>query len=93
MIPLQAKATVDATVQHTIKAKPETAMTPEELSEYYNKLCALPPSTKRLVIIDNDTGEPSGFARGFDLPCVAARHQLQPFRRRTGHLMQSQEDG
>lgn len=56
MLPLQTKVQVDANI-NTIKAKPELAMTPQELSEYYEKLRALPPSTKPLVI-ENDTGEP-----------------------------------
>lgn len=59
LIPLQAKVTATSTIEHTIKAKPETKMTQEELADYYNKLRALPPSTKPLVIIDNDTGEPA----------------------------------
>ncbi|MFK4536182.1 hypothetical protein ABIA00_004365 [Bradyrhizobium ottawaense] len=58
LIPLQAKMTSEVSVEHTIKAKPETKMTQEELADYYNKLRALPPSTKPLVVIDNDTGEP-----------------------------------
>lgn len=57
LLPLQGKVQFEGTVAHTIKAKPETAMTPGELAEYYNKLRALPPSTKPLVIVD-DTGEP-----------------------------------
>ena len=32
-------------------------MTPQELSEYYQKLLLLPASTKPLII-ENDTGEP-----------------------------------
>lgn len=57
MVPLQAKVQVEANV-NVIKAKPELAMTAQELADYYAKLRALPPSTKPLVIIDNDTGEP-----------------------------------
>ncbi|MCJ9728983.1 hypothetical protein [Bradyrhizobium sp. PRIMUS42] len=58
LIPLQAKVTATSTIEHTIKAKPEPTMTPEELADYYNKLRALPASSKPLVVIDNDTGEP-----------------------------------
>ncbi|MCK1305261.1 MULTISPECIES: hypothetical protein [unclassified Bradyrhizobium] len=58
LLPLQGKVQFEGTVEHTIKAKAETAMTQEELAEYYNHLRALPASTKPLVIIDNDTGEP-----------------------------------
>ncbi|MEY9136141.1 hypothetical protein ACVIWV_007287 [Bradyrhizobium diazoefficiens] len=58
LIPLQAKVTGDFNIDHTIKAKPETQMTPQELADYYRKLRALPASNKPLVIIDNDTGEP-----------------------------------
>jgi hypothetical protein len=59
LIPIQGKVQCEGTVEHTIiKAKPETQMTPQELADYYNKLRALRPSTKPLVIIDNDTGEP-----------------------------------
>jgi hypothetical protein len=56
MIPLQAKIDGDANVNHIIKAKPEELMTPQELAEYYKKLCDLPASSKPLVI-DYDTGE------------------------------------
>jgi hypothetical protein len=56
MIPLQAKIDGDVNVNHTIKAKPEVTMTPQELMEYYQKLRQLPANTKPLVI-DNDTGE------------------------------------
>lgn len=45
MLPLQTKVQVELDI-NTIKAKPELAMTPQELSEYYEKLRALPPSTK-----------------------------------------------
>ncbi|MCK1450444.1 hypothetical protein IVB36_05865 [Bradyrhizobium sp. 35] len=58
LLPLEAKVSVGGNLEHTIKAKAETAMTQEELAEYYNHLRALPASTKPLVIIDNDTGEP-----------------------------------
>jgi hypothetical protein len=51
-----------AAVQHTmsndtIKAKPESDMSDEELADYYNKLRLRPTSVNPLVI-DNDTGEP-----------------------------------
>lgn len=58
LIPLQAKVNVDGNLEHTIKAKPEHNMSPQELADYYNALRALRPSTKPLVIIDNDIGEP-----------------------------------
>lgn len=57
LLPLQAKMDVAGNVEHTIRAKPELQMTPQELMEYYRKLCQLPASAKPLVI-DNDTGEP-----------------------------------
>jgi hypothetical protein len=57
LLPLQGKVQFEGTVEHTIKAKAETNMSPQELADYYNKLRALPLSTKPLVI-DNDTGEP-----------------------------------
>jgi hypothetical protein len=47
----------EGTVEHTIKAKPEHNMSPQELADYYNKLRALPSNTK-LLVIDHDTGEP-----------------------------------
>ena len=56
MIPLQAKIDGDANVNHIIKAKPESMMTPQELMEYYQKLRQLPASPKPLVI-EHDTGE------------------------------------
>lgn len=55
LLPLQGKVQFEGTVEHTIKAKAETNMSPQELADYYNKLRALPSSTKPLVI-DNDTG-------------------------------------
>ncbi|WP_369722918.1 hypothetical protein AB8Z38_02320 [Bradyrhizobium sp. LLZ17] len=59
LIPLQARVNVEGNVEHTIiKAKPETNMSPQELADYYSKLCALPASSKPLVVIDSDTGEP-----------------------------------
>lgn len=58
LLPLQAKVTGDVNVEHTIRAKPETKMRPQELADYYSELRALPASTKPLVIVDNDTGEP-----------------------------------
>lgn len=57
MLPIQGKMTVEANV-NVIKAKPETEMTQDEMIEYWAKLRALPTSTKPLVIVDNDTGEP-----------------------------------
>lgn len=57
MLPIQGKMTVEANV-NVIKAKPETEMMQDEMIEYWAKLRALPTSTKPLVIIDNDTGEP-----------------------------------
>ncbi|WP_369719729.1 hypothetical protein AB8Z38_20930 [Bradyrhizobium sp. LLZ17] len=58
LIPLQAKVTGDVDVEHTIiRAKAETNMSPQELADYYAKLCAVPGNTK-LIVIDNDTGEP-----------------------------------
>ncbi|MGY3558449.1 hypothetical protein ACVWXP_001718 [Bradyrhizobium sp. USDA 4463] len=57
LIPLQAKVNVDADMQRTFKAKPETEMTPVEMADYYARLRALPPSTTPLVIVD-DTGKP-----------------------------------
>jgi hypothetical protein len=45
-----ATAHLEGDVSHTIKAKPEVMMTPQELSEYYQKLCRLPASTKPLII-------------------------------------------
>jgi len=48
MIPLQAK--VEGDVSHIIKAKPEVEMTPQELSEWYQKLRQIPASTKPLII-------------------------------------------
>ena len=57
MIPLQAKMDGDVNVNHTvIKAKPEELMTPQELMEYYKKLCQIPAGAPPLVI-DYDTGE------------------------------------
>ncbi|MGY4503745.1 hypothetical protein ACVWYH_007702 [Bradyrhizobium sp. GM24.11] len=58
LLPLQGKVDVAGNVEHTIRAKPETEMTQDEMIEYWAKLRALPTSTKPLVIIDNDTGEP-----------------------------------
>jgi hypothetical protein len=56
MIPLQAKVDGDVNVNHIIKAKPEVMMTPQELMEYYDKLCQMPADAPPLVI-DYDTGE------------------------------------
>ncbi len=50
LIPLQIKGKFEATVEHTIKAKPEREMTPEELVEYYNKLRLRPASATPLLI-------------------------------------------
>ena len=55
LIPLQHTGKME--VEHVIKAKPETQMTPQELSDYYAKLRMRPASTRPLLI-DNDTGEP-----------------------------------
>jgi hypothetical protein len=51
-----------AAVQHTvsndtIKAKPESDMTDEEMADYYNKL-RLRPASANPLIINNDIGEP-----------------------------------
>jgi hypothetical protein len=40
-----------------MKAKPEGDMTPDELSDYYNKLRLRPTSVEPLII-DNETGDP-----------------------------------
>lgn len=58
LLPLQGTMQFEGAVEDTIKAKPEHNMSPQELADYYSKLRALPPSTKPLVVIDNDTGEP-----------------------------------
>jgi hypothetical protein len=51
-----------AAVQHTvtsdtIRAKPESDMSADELADYYNKL-RLRPASPNPLIIDNDVGEP-----------------------------------
>jgi hypothetical protein len=50
LLPLQGKVQFESSVEHTIKAKAEHNMSPQELVDYYNKLRVLPASTKPLVI-------------------------------------------
>jgi hypothetical protein len=56
LIPLQAKVTADVNVEHTIKAKDERQMTPQELADYYNSL-RLRPATAPPLVIEHDADE------------------------------------